>query len=100
MQFAVIYTSFAGMGYKALHGSSCNQILILELAVLMDSSMYITSSYSHFSHDRIKIWMLHALTCYKKFGVIYRKKSYYNFQLMAGRLAPASEVAGGHTFPF
>jgi hypothetical protein len=24
----------------------------------------------------------------------------YNLQLMAGRLAPASEVAGGHTLPF
>jgi hypothetical protein len=24
----------------------------------------------------------------------------FNFQLMAGRLAPASEVAGGHTLPF
>jgi hypothetical protein len=26
--------------------------------------------------------------------------SHYNLHLMAGRLAPASEVAGGHTLPF
>jgi hypothetical protein len=29
-----------------------------------------------------------------------RERSHYNLHLMAGRLAPASEVAGGHTLPF
>jgi hypothetical protein len=28
------------------------------------------------------------------------RSSHYNLHLMAGRLARASEVAGGHTIPF
>jgi hypothetical protein len=30
----------------------------------------------------------------------YLVLEHYNLHLMAGRLAPASEVAGGHTLPF
>jgi hypothetical protein len=42
MQFAVIYTSFAVMGYKALHGVALHGItyfLGCHVKILMDSSL-------------------------------------------------------------
>jgi hypothetical protein len=35
--------------------------------------IYITSGYSHFTHDRKKYWCYMHLTCYTKFGLIYKK---------------------------